>query len=454
MLYEKSNLCRSRVKEEQTTRMKKLLSMILTVSLLMSVSAGCSKKSGSSSGDAEYNIKTKTRDNGNEAVFELAEAKSGKTSLDTDKLNDAYLDFVFEMMNKCSSGAGKENVLISPDSIFYTMMMVASGAEGNTLDQMIETMVPGSDPAEALLYASDRMYEQSDDTLGIANSVWLNNQTADYVYEDYVSYVKEHFEAEVESIGFNDAGVAKINTWVKQETEGMIDKMIDSLSPSDLMVLVNTITFDARWLDPYDDDQRCHDYFTNGNREKKLVEYLEGTEQVYFNNGKAEGFMKPYAEGQYAFLTILPHAKGVDINQFMSEMTADDYRAFWNSKDTTKLVQTKMPQFESEFSVEMKDILSEMGMEDAFSSKADFSNMTAEPVFIASVLHKTFIRVTPKGTQAAAATTALMTLGIGPDETIYVTCDRPFAYAIVDKTTGLPVFIGTVEDVPGAVEEG
>ena len=156
--------------------------------------------------------------------------------------------------------------------------------------------------------------------------------------------------------------------------------------------------------------------------------------------------MKPYVEGHYAFLTILPLDEKADINQFISEMTAEDYRAFWDSRIQTR-VYTSMPQFESEFSVEMKDILSAMGMEDAFSSEADFSNMTEEPVFIGSVLHKTFIRVTPEGTQAAAATTAVMTLGIGPDGVAYVTCDRPFAYAIVDTTTGLPIFLGTVEDV-------
>jgi len=434
-------------KEVQPMRMKKQIAMVLIAALLLAVPAGCSKKSGSSSGKANTDIKTKERDNGNEAVFELAQAKDGKESLDTDALNDAYLEFVFDMMGKCTSDAGKENVLISPDSVFFTMMMASAGANGETLDQMTETMVPGSDPAEALLYASDRMYEMSDDTLGIANSAWLNEKISDYVYEDYLNYVSEHFDAEVQPIAFDGAGVDKINAWVSQMTDGMIDKLIDNLSSGDTMVLANTITFDARWQDPYDEYERSTDYFRNGNGEKQLVDFLDDTEHVYFNNGKAEGFLKPYVEGNYAFMTILPHAKGVDINQFMSEMTAEDYRAFWNSMDTSKQVETSMPQFTSEFSVEMKGILSEMGMEDAFSGEADFSNMTSEKVFIGSVLHKTFIRVTPEGTQAAAATAAIMTMGIGPDDVIYVTCDRPFAYAIVDTRTGLPVFLGTVETV-------
>lgn len=438
-------------KEVQPMRMKKRIAMVLIAALLLAVPAGCSKKSGSSSGKANPDIKTKERDNGNEAVFELAQAKDGKESLDTDAMNDAYLEFVFGMMNKCASGAGKENVLISPDSVFFTMMMASAGANGETLDQMTETMVPGAEPSEALLYASNRMYEMSDDTLGIANTAWLNEKISDYVYEDYLNYVSEHFDAEVQPIAFDSNGVNKINSWVSQMTDGMIDKIIGSLTPSDLMVLVNTITFDARWAHPYNEYQQKTEYFRNGNGEKKIVDYLDSTEESYFNNGKAEGFMKPYVEGHYAFLTILPLDERVDINQFISEMTADDYRAFWNSLDPSNLVETRIPRFESEFSIEMKNILSEMGMEDAFSPEADFSNMTKEPVFIGSVLHKTFIRVTPEGTQAAAATTAIMTLGMGSSDVVRVICDRPFAYAIVDTRTGLPIFLGTVEDVPGTV---
>ncbi len=419
-------------KEVQPMRMKKLIAIVLAATLLWCIPAGCSKKTDSSSGKEISDIKTKERENGNEAVFELAEAKSGKTSLDTDKLNDAYLEFVFGMMNKCASGAGKENVLISPDSVFFTMMMASAGANGETLDQMTETMVPGAEPSEALLYASNRMYEMSDDTLGIANSAWLNEKISDYVYEDYLNYVSEHFDAEVQPIAFDSNGVNKINSWVSQMTDGMINKVIDNLGSGDAMVLANTITFDARWKDPYDEYERSSQEFRDGNGEKKSVKFLHDTEHVYFNNGKAEGFLKPYAEGNYAFMTILPHAKGVDINQFMSEMTADDYRAYWNSMDTSKVIRAYMPQFNSEFSVEMKDILSEMGMEDAFSGKADFSNMTSESVFIGSVLHKTFIKVTPEGTQAAAATTEIMTMGLGPEDEIWIVCDRPFAYAIVD----------------------
>ena len=76
-------------------------------------------------------------------------------------------------------------------------------------------------------------------------------------------------------------------------------------------------------------------------------------------------------------------------------------------------------------------------------------NMTKKDVYISDVIHKTYIEVDRKGTKAAAATAVVMTEKCiaEPDPARYVTCDRPYAYAIVDKDTGLPVFLGTVETV-------
>lgn len=63
------------------------------------------------------------------------------------------------------------------------------------------------------------------------------------------------------------------------------------------------------------------------------------------------------------------------------------------------------------------------------------------------VLHKAYIAVDERGTKAGAAT-AVETVYTALEEGVYkVTLDRPFAYAIIDDATGLPVFIGTVTDI-------
>ena len=84
-----------------------------------------------------------------------------------------------------------------------------------------------------------------------------------------------------------------------------------------------------------------------------------------------------------------------------------------------------------------------------YNVKADFSNMTDIGVFISRVIHKTHIEVNRSGTRAAAATAIEMKCmaAMEPEEMRSVICDRPFAYAIVDVESGLPVFLGTLETI-------
>ena len=159
-----------------------------------------------------------------------------------------------------------------------------------------------------------------------------------------------------------------------------------------------------------------------------------------------------YVERKYAFVTMLPNDEEADINEFMQNLDTDEYWEFWDSKNEGgeyELVY-QFPEFKTEYEASVAPVLIDMGMTDAFDpDRANFSNMGSCPIYIGDVIHKTYIDVNRAGTTAAAATEIEMKCGaaLAPDETRYVICDRPFAYAIVDTATGLPVFLGTVETV-------
>ena len=131
----------------------------------------------------------------------------------------AYSKFIFEMMKRCAQDAKGENVLISPDSVLFAMNMTAAGANGNTLSQMMNTMVPGVDEPTAFGFAVNHMNSLKNDSLKIANSVWINQNKADSVYEDFLKYVRENFGAEVGTLEFGQGAVETINKWVEEQTE-------------------------------------------------------------------------------------------------------------------------------------------------------------------------------------------------------------------------------------------
>ncbi|MBP5492766.1 MAG: serpin family protein [Clostridiales bacterium] len=429
--------------------MKKLVAVLLMTSMLLTVPAGCSKTGKVLDVNNVAGI-TEKRDNGKEAIFQLAKAQSGKSSMTQEELDKAYSEFIFELMKRCAKESDGENVLVSADSVLFALEMVAAGADGETLDQLMNTLVPGADNVTAFHYAVDRMNSLQNDSLKIANSVWINQEKTDHVYDDYLQYVQRHFDARVGVVPFDDSGVDTINNWVSEHTEKRIKTLLKRLPEYGLMVLVNAIAFDGKWKVDYTDMQVHPNVFTNGEGEPQTVDFLCGSERVYLDNGNATGFLKEYDDGKYAFMTILPNDESIDINEFIADMTPAEYWAFWESQDDSLEVLTFMPQFKSEYEIQLPDILQDMGITDAFDAgKADFSNLCKTPVFISEVIHKTYIDVNKDGTQAAAATAVSMreaaSLSITTER--IVSCDRPFAYAIVDLDTGLPVFLGTVEKV-------
>ncbi len=431
-------------------KMTKLSAALLSCCMLFSTAA-CTKKSD----DSGNNVRSgKDHPADPTAIFELTDAKLPANSVSEDELKKAYSKFVFGVLQKCLENAGDQNVLISSDSILFALELAAAGASGDTLDQMQNTMIPGVPNEQGFQFAVDRMDALSGDQISIANSAWLNNKMEADVYDDYLTFVQKHFDAEVQSVTFDSNAVKTINKWVEEKTDGMIDQLIDSISSDDLMILINAICFDAEWEDPFKESHVNDGYFYETDGTEHEVKFLSGNQKdaKYLEGDTATGFLKEYEGGKYAFLTILPDDEEADINEFMQNFSSEEYWELWESRTGDVVLSYRFPEFKTEYSASMKKPLMEMGMEEPFGRNADFTNMTSEPVLIDDVIHKTYIEVTSKGTRATAATAVEiraygMAISDPFEEIKYVICDRPFAYAIVDTETGLPVFLGTVETV-------
>ncbi|MBO4927217.1 MAG: serpin family protein [Clostridiales bacterium] len=430
--------------------MKKVIATLLSISMLIALPCGCTKKSGKTKRSSKPTKRSEEPGNAsNSAIFKIDPAEAAKYS--EEELKKMYSQFVFGVMAICAKNANGRNVMISPDSILFALEMAAAGASGDTLDQMLQTLLPGADNPTAFQFAVERMNNLQGESLSIANSAWINENLADSVYEDYLEYVQKHFDAEIRTLPFNKAAVKTINDWVEDKTNGKIHDLISEVNNDDLMVLINAIAFNGQWKLGYAEEDILDHVFTTTNGDEQEATFLYSREGTYLYSESATGFLKPYADEQYGFVVILPDDPTIDINEYIANLSPEEYWEFWNNRTANKEVYAMMPEFRSEYSVTLNDILCNMGMDLPFSiNKSDFSNLCKERVYISQAVHKTYIDVNRNGTEAAAATALTMTCGasIGEEQhTFYVTCDRPYAYAIVDLQTGLPVFLGTVESV-------
>ncbi len=363
----------------------------------------------------------------------------------SDDFVGSYADFAINLFRQ--SAVDEKNAAISPLSVMLALAMTANGAEGETLAQM-QNALGGMDIEDLNKYLSSyvKNLPSSDKSkITLANSIWLrDDKNRLNVNDDFLKANANYYSADAYSAPFDSDTLNDINNWVSENTDGRIKEMLNEISVDAVMYLINALTFDAEWLEPYVEDNVVEEEF-NGANGKQTVDMMYSGESKYIDDGKATGFVKPYADG-YSFVALLPN-EGVSIGEYIASMSGEKFvESVKSAKSCT--VSTAMPKFTTEYSVELSDALKAMGMTSAFDDKADFSGIDSQnELFISQVMHKTYISVNERGTKAGAATAVEMRDGAVLEEIKYVMLNRPFVYAIIDNETNLPIFIGTVMNV-------
>jgi serpin B len=216
------------------------------------------------------------------------------------------------------------------------------------------------------------------------------------------------------------------------------------------MYLINALAFDAEWENIYTEDQVRSGIFTTESGATRDVEMMYHNESRYLDDGAATGFLKYYADREYAFAALLPN-EGVSLADYVASLTGEGLMSTLRDARDTQ-VSASIPKFDSKYSVQMNDALKAMGITAAFrAEKADFTGLgksEAGNILISRVIHKTYIAVDERGTKAGAATAVEMCATGAPlhePKTVYL--DRPFVYLLIDCETNLPIFMGTVTDI-------
>lgn len=343
-----------------------------------------------------------------------------------------------------------ENIVISPLSIIYALATTANGADNETLVQMEDIFNTDIDSLNKYLNSYILNLPTSEKySVNIANSIWLNESKNITLKEEFVEKNLLYYNSEIFLEEFSATIVEKLNNWVKENTNNLIEKIIteDDIKEDTLMLIANALSFDAEWHNIYYEDSIYTKKFTNYDNTISEVEMMYNTESSYIEIQNATGFEKDYANRKYSFVALLPN-EGVDINEFVGSLDGVKLmNALENS--SVELVDTSIPKFSFEYDNKLKSILEKLGMINAFNSEvADFSNIATgdKKISIGDFIHKAKIEVDEKGTKAGAATVVVMMEDMSFFEEIEnksVYLNRPFFYMIVDKENNVPIFMGT-----------
>lgn len=360
----------------------------------------------------------------------------------------AATDFGLELLKESMKEG--ENALISPLSVLCALGMTANGAEGDTLEQMEMLFGITRQQMNEYLYGYINALPQGEKyKLTPTNSIWIKEMEGLKIQEDFLQANADWHNAEIYKAPFDASTLDEINNWVNEKTDGMIPTILNNIPRDAIMYLINALTFDAEWQNIYESTQIRDGFFTASDGTKQGVEMMYSNEYQYLEDDGAVGFLKYYADEKYAFAALLPD-EGTNLEEYTASLTAERLSELLaNPQKIT--VETAIPKFRCEYSVELNNILQHMGMTHAFDREtADFTSMgscTEGPLCISRILHKTYISVDERGTKAGAVTAVemLRATAFVPDEVKTVYLDRPFLYMLIDCEENLPVFIGTLE---------
>jgi len=354
--------------------------------------------------------------------------------------------FGFKLFNEIVNYDKDKNVFISPLSVGLALGMTYNGARSETQEAMQTTLELHDMNLLEVNEAYKSLIElfinlDPEVQFQIANSIWyLEGFT---VEQEFIDLNKNYFNAEVTSMDFSAPGAVDIiNSWVNEKTMGKIEEIIDRIDPSAVMFLINALYFKATWTYEFDPENTKDEVFKleDGTQKPCKLMVLDGN----FNCYQDENLLAmelPYGVGDYSMTIILPQ-HGIAIDDVIGSFNQENWD-HWNSQFTEKAAQVHLPKFKLEYELELKEVLTALGMGVAFHGGADFTGINSDAaLYISRVLHKTFIDVNEEGTEAAAVTVVEMR-----DFSSYnMRVDRPFAFIISEKNSGTILFMGKVMD--------
>jgi serpin B len=348
------------------------------------------------------------------------------------------------------------NVVVSPASVESCVALALAGARGQTAAQIVETLglttAERNDPGMLLdryrtPAAKGPPTKDDPAALVVANSAWV--QKGFPVQAAYRELLATNDRATMELVDFAahvEAARQAINAWVDAKTQHKIKELLAPgvLDSSARLVLANAIYFKGQWLDPFDEDATQDQPFHRPGAADVTVPLMHHDARYkYLETDSYQAVQLPYVQGDLSMVVWLPR-RADGLADMEREICAHGIASSL-AKLRTGAVDLYLPRFKLDEQSSLGEALVALGMKDAFSSRADFSGISDQPLSLSAVVHQALVEVDEEGTEAAAATGAIaVTSAALPDTTPkkVFRADHPFVFAIRNHRTGDVFFMG------------
>jgi serpin B len=358
-------------------------------------------------------------------------------------------DFGIQLFSGVAREEEGENLMLSPLSASMALTMLLNGCAGDTYEQIHQMLgYPAGlslDEVNAAQRSLVAQLLQADNQvdLGIANALFY--RLGFEIKPAYLEAMRREFSARIEGLDFaSPSALNQINQWASDATKGRIPEVLDEIHPATVLFLMNALYFKGEWTEKFDKAHTSPRPFRLGDGSTVSVPTMEGKVKALADYGSGYTALElPYGRRNFSMIIVVPEQ---GLAGFYAEFTPETWRAITSSLDGQsdwQEVQVSLPKFKFEYDRVLNDDLMALGMTDAFyDGLADLSGISDAQLFVSRVKQNTFVEVNEEGTEAAAVTV----VDIRETSLNVFAADRPFIFAIRERTTNTLLFIGAVND--------
>lgn len=373
-------------------------------------------------------------------------------------LTEANTDFAIKVFQDLYSQSPRANHFMSPLSLSIALSMLYNGASGETQQEMAKALqLQGISPEQlnqGNLTLRKRLANPGKGVeIAIANALW--GKKGIEFNPAYLQKNKDFYNAQLTALDFAlPSAVSTINQWASDNTRGKIPKVLESINPEIILILMNAIYFKGDWHEPFKESStQPQTFYKADGTEKQHPMMVQFDKYRYLKSaeGKFQAMALPYGKDQQQSMLLFLPDQGQSLENLVTSLSQTNWQS-WMTQMRSREGRVVLPRFKIKTEMPLNDTLKRLGMIKAFQDgEAELQSLLASPTlnpYVSQVKQDAFVEVNEKGTEAAAVTT--ITVGATsvqlPQEPFEMVLDRPFLYAIYDQRTQSILFMGALNE--------
>ncbi|NXG66224.1 A2AP protein, partial [Hemiprocne comata] len=368
-----------------------------------------------------------------------AEGKSCEmTWKKSQRLADGLMRFSIDLLREVQLESNRTNVILSPLSIALALSHLALGAANQTEKHLLEvTHLEGMPCLHHRLGTLRRRLTES--TLSLAARLYL--QKGFEVKEKFLEDSEKFYGAKPTALsGISEDDLVAINKWVKEATNGEIPTFLQQLPENTVMLLLNAVHFHGFWRTKFDAGFTGPEVFHLDNEFVVPVEMMKAQQYPLswfaLESQDIQVAKFPF-KSNMSFVVLVPNQYAWNTSHVLENFPYQQLcRLFPREVPTT----VKLPKIKLEYELELNKVLSQMGLQELFMNP-DLQKITDEPLSVSSIQHQSTLELKEDGVEASAATSVALSRSVSA-----FSLDRPFLFLIFEDETGIPLFIGSVQN--------